>query len=702
MTKYKDNTAYSQNNTNSALERYTVDGYTPPAGVVGKAAVREMQRWLGGLTPDGLWGPKTQKQFDKAMAAVLKTAEVPPAPANAERLGYAEDLYKLSIGIGKSGRGNYMVRGYDPPANIKSAEDVRAFQEIHGLDVDGVWGERTKQRFDQLQQKWASQYDVDEIARLVADGIRQMAGAEKSVPQAEAIPLAGGGGKPGQAGAAQINIKPAVLSTSAMPNRAAKGYTIPQGVSDVAATQRMLGVTADGLWGEKTDSAYKELVSGGNVLGSAQAAAAQLKQLYQDVAASNLSAAQKENARALLLALEQYGDPEYQRKTLLGIQMKGGAAAFFKQPGGPAWNAMIDTQKELYYSLQDRLEQNSEETAKIPLWERVFRNEGYQELQSQRIALEQEIGAVEKRLDQLAPRWNEIMDVWNWREVEDWERTQLIRDDAKNASAEKQARDEAAAEVKAKAEKYGLPHADERFSHITRETLQARLNRFTTNPQDIIGDDWKANLQKMWNLPLEEIIARMIVGEAGDRRVSDQDRVDICYSVIVRMLDDQKFRGGTVSNGKISSTYLKQGNKSLKELLFGDNEYHGANPYYEFDPQTQRRKNGDEVNILDYHAYDINGYLKGTGAPQIWEQAMWMGIILAELFEDEISGDLYGRYDRNEWRSLADMYFDEFDAMLAVVYPQINSDAKESKVRSGYENSFVGHGTYVTFERSVY
>ncbi len=699
MTKYKDNTAYSQNNTNSALERYAVDGYTPPAGVVGKAAVREMQRWLGGLTPDGLWGPKTQKQFDKAMAAVLKTAEVPPAPANAERLGYAEDLYKLSIGIGKSGRGNYMVRGYDPPANIKSAEDVRAFQETHGLDVDGVWGERTKQRFDQLQQKWASQYDVDELARLVADGIRQMAGAEKSVPQAEAIPLAGGGGKPGQAGAAQTDIKPAVLSTSAMPNRAAKGYTIPQGVSDVAATQRMLGVTADGLWGEKTDSAYKKLVSKGNVPGSAQAVAAQLKQLYQDVAASNLSAAEKENARALLLALEQYGDPEYQRKTLLGIQMKGGAAAFFKQPGGPAWNAMIDTQNELYEDLLGRLEQKKGEIAQIPIWERIFSNEEYKKLQSQRTELEEQIMVVDNRLRQ--PGWN-ILTFWDWSEVEDWERAQLIRDDAKKASAEKQARDEAAAEAKAKAEKYGLPHADERFSHITRETLQARLNRFTANPQDIIGDDWKANLQKMWNLPLEEIIARMIVGEAGDRRVSDQDRVDICYSVIVRMLDDQKFRGGTVSNGKISSTYLKQGNKSLKELLFGDNEYHGVNPYYEFDPQTQRRKNGDEVNILDYHAYDINGYLKGSGAPQIWGQAMCMGIILAELFEDKISEGLYGRYDRNEWRTLADMYFNEFDAMLAIVYPQIDSNPNQSEVRKGYQNSFRGRGTYVEFKRQVY
>ncbi len=438
---------------------------------------------------------------------------------------------------------------------------------------------------------------------------------------------------------------------------------------------------------------------------STEAVADELKELYQDVMASNLSPRQKTDALEMLVALQQYSTPEHLRKTLLGIQMAGGAEAFFRRPGGSSLNAMIDTQKKLYYSLQDKLEQNRDEINKFFMgW--LFPSEDYKELQRQKIELEQQIGAVEKRLDQFAPKWDEIIDVWDWSEVDAWEQAQLARlaeDDARGkASAEKQARDEAAAETKAKAEKYGLPHVDERFSHIMRETLQARLNRFTANPQDIIGDDWRDNLQQMWNLPLEEIIARMIVGEAGSTKVSDQDRVDVCYSVIVRMLDDQRFRGGTVSNGKISSTYLKQGNKSLKELLFGDNEYHGVNPYYEFDPQTQRRKNGDEVNILDYHAYDINGYLKGNGAPQIWGQAMWMGIILAELFEDKISGELYGRYDRNEWRTLADMYFNEFDAMLAVVYPQINSDPRDSKVRSGYENSFVGHGTYVTFERSAY
>ena len=169
-----------------------MDGFTPPAGIVGVEAVKEMQRWLGGLTVDGIWGPKTQKQFDKAMAAVLKNTQTAPLSADADRLSYAEDIYKLSLGIGKSGLGNYMVRGYDPPANIQNADDVRAFQAGNGLDVDGIWGKRTQQKFDQLQQQWAGQYDREEIARLVADRLNKLIGAGDTATPEGAIPLSSG------------------------------------------------------------------------------------------------------------------------------------------------------------------------------------------------------------------------------------------------------------------------------------------------------------------------------------------------------------------------------------------------------------------------------------------------------------------------------------------------------------------------------
>ncbi len=91
-----------KNTSAQSRERYALDGYTPPAGIVGVEAVKEMQRWLGGLTVDGMWGPKTQKQFDKAMAAVLGTTLMPSLPADRERLGYVEEIYKLSLGVAKA------------------------------------------------------------------------------------------------------------------------------------------------------------------------------------------------------------------------------------------------------------------------------------------------------------------------------------------------------------------------------------------------------------------------------------------------------------------------------------------------------------------------------------------------------------------------------------------------------------------------
>ena len=459
MTKYKDNNTYGQNNTN----------YAPPAGIVGPEAVKEMQRWLGGLTVDGIWGPKTQKQFDKAMAAVLKTTEVPPAPADRERLSYAEDLYKLSLGIGKSGLGNYMARGYDPPGSIKSAEDVRAFQESHGLDVDGIWAGRTQRKHDQIQQQWAGQYDPDEITRLAMEGLHKLAGAGESAFLEGTIPLSGGSAKAGQAAGTQIDIKPAKTSSTTMPNRAAKGYTIPTGVGNVAAMQHVLGVGVDGLWGEETDRAYKKLVSGGrNVPNSTQELAAQLKQMYQDVMASKLSMGEKAEAIALLAALEKYGNPEHNRKALLGIQMAGGAGTFFKKPSEPTLTALVISQIMLREDLENQLVQKEDERKS-----HTIPDTQYRELQRQEAELKERIFIAETRLDRLFPSWKEAQILPDWRAVDDWEQAQL----AEAAKAEQ----ESGKVEPEKVEEEGAPEAGEntakpRFTYEPLENKNRALN----------------------------------------------------------------------------------------------------------------------------------------------------------------------------------------------------------------------------------
>lgn len=241
----------------------------------------KMQRMLGGLTVDGVWGPKTQKQYDKFVISTLRDKEAPTTSNDTNLLGYVEDLYQLSLGVGKSDRGNYVMRGYDPPAGIRSAEDVRAFQESNGLDVDGVWGRRrappvadkasretseesharkrytatrhgcfelwsTQKRYDLLQAQGAArqagQYDLDEIERLLTDGMRNTAGAERTV---DILSYSRDG---------ELANTPVVLG------RAAKGYTIPAGVYNVAATQQLLGVKADGMWGKETENLHDKLL----------------------------------------------------------------------------------------------------------------------------------------------------------------------------------------------------------------------------------------------------------------------------------------------------------------------------------------------------------------------------------------------------------------------------------------------------------
>ena len=104
---------------------------------------------------------------------------------------------------------------------------------------------RTQKRYDLLQAQGAArqtgQYDLDEVEYLLTDGMRNIAGAERT---ADILSYSRDG---------KLANAPVVLG------RAARGYMIPAGVYDVAATQQLLGVKADGMWGEGTENAYRAL-----------------------------------------------------------------------------------------------------------------------------------------------------------------------------------------------------------------------------------------------------------------------------------------------------------------------------------------------------------------------------------------------------------------------------------------------------------
>gem|GEM_PF-6521539 len=190
--------------------------------------------------------------------------------------------------------------------------------------------------------------------------------------------------------------------------------------------QKTLGVTADGVWGKKTDLAYKKLTSGGgNARASADDTASLLKDTYEEVTASGLSMGEKAEAIAMLAALEKYGYPDYIRRTLLGIRMAGGAEAFFKNPAGPSRDAVAEILQGQYKSLEEELAQTLRETAKTPIWERWLSPGGqYRELLARQDDIQEQMSILEKRLDRLDPDWQGKLYLVDWDEVDAWAKAQ--------------------------------------------------------------------------------------------------------------------------------------------------------------------------------------------------------------------------------------------------------------------------------------
>ncbi len=86
---------------------------------------------------------------------------------------------------------------------------------------------------------------------------------------------------------------------------------------------------------------------------------------------------------------------------------------------------MIDMQKKERQSLQTRLAQTERAIADIPLWNRwVSPTPDYQELQREKAGLQEQIGAVEARLSEISPDWETVWDIWDWSEVDAWEKQQ--------------------------------------------------------------------------------------------------------------------------------------------------------------------------------------------------------------------------------------------------------------------------------------
>ena len=131
---------------------------TSPSGATGKAAVKEVQRWLNlnynsGLDVDGIYGPKTRKALVKAYQRALNAAykaglavdgvwgPKTKAATRVLKVGSTGNLVKILQGalicLG------YDTGGFDGIFGSMTASAVKSFQRSKGLSVDGQAGKNT-------------------------------------------------------------------------------------------------------------------------------------------------------------------------------------------------------------------------------------------------------------------------------------------------------------------------------------------------------------------------------------------------------------------------------------------------------------------------------------------------------------------------------------------------------------------------------
>lgn len=172
---------------------------------------------------------------------------------------------------------NYYVKGYTPPAGIKSTEDVKREQRRLGVKADGIWGPNTQAAYDKQSTSFKQYGTSSKKTYSPPKGIDSVSEI-KDVQRRLGVTVDGIWGKKTDAawnnmrsgGNKSINLTFTTSNYNAKQDNndslSKPNYSAPKGidsVEEIMQTQRRLGVTVDGVWGNETQSAWNAMRSGG-------------------------------------------------------------------------------------------------------------------------------------------------------------------------------------------------------------------------------------------------------------------------------------------------------------------------------------------------------------------------------------------------------------------------------------------------------
>lgn len=268
------------------MANYYLKGYEPPKNITSKEQVKNVQQRLG-VKADGIWGPDTQAAWD------------------AMRTGGNKSVNHTSNSNGSRTSAN----GYTPPQGIDSVEEIKQVQRRLGVTESGVWDRNTNDTWEAMR----SGGSVSK-SKFTATGFTPPEGVDSSTDVRNIQKVLG----IRQSGIWDETTQSAWKKEFGDLWTAGKNenYQPPHGVNspgEVKQIQSRLGVTADGIWGEETQTAWDRM-RGANTAATFTQSVINRGKTYNDT--SNIDTPELQHQQTPIIS-QEYLDQQIRRTSFL-------------------------------------------------------------------------------------------------------------------------------------------------------------------------------------------------------------------------------------------------------------------------------------------------------------------------------------------------------------------------------------------------